>query len=137
MKIKKTFLGMAAAASLLCFASMQDAARAEGSMGVSKDMLQSDSLIIKVAHFKNLNPTPVADALHRALSAEFGPILATATLRRASDHSGVAIDRMSIADARSMLPGVVDSLRAYRQGRQLDELRELLARAIDASAGVP
>lgn len=48
MKIKKTFLGMAAAASLLCFASMQDAARAEGSMGVSKDMLQSDSLIVKV-----------------------------------------------------------------------------------------
>lgn len=104
---------------------------------MTEPMNRQDSLIIKVAHFKNLNPTPVAEALHRALSEEFGPILATATLRLASDRAKLPIDQLSVEDARIILPNIVDSLRAYRQGKQLDELRELLAHAIDDSAGVP
>lgn len=103
---------------------------------MTEPIKRQDSMIIKVAHFKNLNPTPVAEALHRALSEEFGPILATATLRLASDRARLPIDRLSVEDARIMLPSVVDSLRSYRQGKQLDELRELLARAIDES-GAP
>ncbi|MBN2359540.1 MAG: hypothetical protein JXR83_08790 [Deltaproteobacteria bacterium] len=96
---------------------------------------RQDSLIIKVAHFKNLHPTAVAEALHRALSEDFGPILATATLRRASDHSGVSIDRMDAASGHAMLPVILDSLRAYRAPPQLEELRKLLANAIDKAAG--
>lgn len=47
MTITKTFLGVAAAASVLCFASIEQA-RAEGPAGVSKDAAVSSSLIIKV-----------------------------------------------------------------------------------------
>jgi hypothetical protein len=51
MKISTTFLGMVAAAGLLCLAPVQNTARAEGSMGAVKGIEQG-SLITKIQHSK-------------------------------------------------------------------------------------
>ena len=95
---------------------------------MSRDPLRQDSLIIRESHFDTLRPTPVASQLHRVLSEDFGPIMATATLRRASEQSGIAIDALAQADLAAVVPFVVRALRPYREPAALVELeRELLS----------
>jgi hypothetical protein len=95
---------------------------------MSRDPLRQDSLIIRESHFDTLRPTATASRLHRVLSEDFGPIMATATLRRASEQSGVAIDALGDTDLAAVVPFVVSALRPYRDPATLAELeRDLLS----------
>ncbi|MFH1807869.1 MAG: hypothetical protein ABIJ09_03945 [Pseudomonadota bacterium] len=92
---------------------------------------KQDSLIMREAHFKNLHPTPIAERIHEILSSEMGPIIATAAIRRASDHAHIAIDVMAASDMREVIPVILNSLKPYRTSellrQQLQTLLEELA----------
>ena len=80
---------------------------------VSDSRNRQDSLIMRESHFKNLQPSATAQRLHETLATELGPIIATAALRRASDHCHVAIPDIGPEHLSQLVPNISKALKTY------------------------